>query len=237
MKIIAHRCGTDRFPELTIDSAVNSLNAGAYLVEMDVHFTADRVPVISHDADCEFLFGVNDKIKEMSSEEFLSLSYKDGSGYKALRLEDMLSAGIKNILFHIKVGGEKLTDILNLCRKYNIEENVVFGIGSVNDLKTVKTFNPEIKTLAFLYDLEKLDEYVNCGIDYIRLWEHWLSVENVDAVLKSGKKLWIMSGNYETVGYTKKENIMPWEKLGADAVLVNNVQEFLGTLPETQNKV
>lgn len=227
MKIIAHRCGTDKFPELTIDSAKNSLSEGAYLVEMDVHFTNDRVPVISHDDDCKFLFGNSDKIRQMTSEEFLSLKYKDAPEYTALALEDFLIAGIKKILFHIKVGGEKLIDILELCKKYDIENDVVFGVGKAEDVKTVKEFNPEIKVLAFLYDIENIDTYVQYGADYIRLWEHWLTEENIERVKNTGKKLWIMSGNFETVGYTELKNIGIWEKLGADAVLVNNVCDFI----------
>lgn len=227
MKIIAHRCGTDKFPELTVDSAKNSLSEGAYLVEMDVHFTLDGVPVISHDADCKFLFGDERKIKEMSSDEFLGLEYKDKSGYRASRLEAFMEAGIKDILFHIKVGGEKLIDILRLCRKYNIENNVVFGVGSAKDVKRIKSFNKDIKVLAFLYDLDRIDDYVQQGADYIRLWEHWLTHENVNKVKETGKKLWIMSGNYETVGFTDQSNILVWEEMGVDAVLVNNVCDFL----------
>ena len=227
MKIIAHRCGTDKFPELTVDAAKYSLEAGAYLVEMDVHFTLDDVPVISHDADCSFLFGDERKIRELTLEEFLKLEYKDGSGYGAIKLETMLENGIKNILFHIKVGGDKLNVILNLCRKYNIEDSVVFGVGSLNDVKTVKAFNKDIKILAFMYDIENIKEYAKYGADYIRLWEHWLTDENIAAVKNSGKKLWIMSGNYETVGFPITDDIFKWEKLGADAVLVNDVVEFV----------
>ena len=199
MKIIAHRCGTDKFPELTIDSAKNSLKEGAYLVEMDVHFTLDDVAVISHDSNCVFLFGDERKIKKMTSDEFLALQYKDKSGYKAMRLEDFLSAGIKDILFHIKVGGEKLINILNLCRKYEIEDYVVFGVNSIEDVMTIKNFNSDIKILAFLYDLDKIPQYAECGADYIRLWEHWLTEENIEKVLSTGKKLWIMSGSRNEV--------------------------------------
>ena len=227
MKIIAHRCGTDKFPELTVDSAKYSLKNGAYLVEMDVHFTSDGVPVISHDADCMFLFGDKREIKNMTSDEFLSLGYRDESGYKASTLESFIKAGIKDILFHIKVGGERLIDVLNLCRKYKIENDVVFGVGSLNDVKIVKDFNKDIKVLAFMYDFEKIQEFADFGADFIRLWEHWLSDENIESVLKTGKKLWIMSGNYETVGYTDFDNIEKWEKIGAEAVLVNNVCDFI----------
>lgn len=227
MNIIAHRCGTDRYPELTIDSARNSLQNGAYLVEMDVHFTLDGVPVVSHDADCRFLFGCDRKIAEMATDEFLSLKYKEHSEYSACTLEEFLKAGIQNILFHIKVGGSRLNDVLALCRKYNIEKYVVFGVGNLEDVKIVKSFNHEIRVLAFLYDLDKVQEFADFGADYIRLWEHWSSDENVEKVLATGKKLWIMAGNYDTVGYTDVSNIVTWEHMGADAVLVNNICDFI----------
>ena len=78
-----------------------------------------------------------------------------------------------------------------------------------------------------MYETDKIAEYAKLGADYIRLWEHWLSEENIDAVRKNGKKLWIMTGKYETVGYPMTDNIFEWEKLDVDAVLVNNVCDFI----------
>lgn len=49
-------------------------------------------------------------------------------------------------------------------------------------------------------------------------------------LFQSGKKLWIMSGDYDTVGYTDKANIEKWAQIGADAVLVNNVCDFMSEL-------
>ena len=73
MKIIAHRCGTDRYPELTVAAARHSLAAGAAYVEMDVRFTADGVPVIHHDDTAAGLFGDPRRIAEMTLPEFLAL--------------------------------------------------------------------------------------------------------------------------------------------------------------------
>ena len=226
MKIIAHRCGTDKFPELTIDSAKYSLSQGACLVEMDVHFTSDGIPVVSHDADCS-LFGDKRQIKDMTSDEFLSLEYKDGSGYKAQTLESFMQAGIKDILFHIKVGGEKLLDVLSLCRKYGIENNVVFGVGNLSDAKTVKEYNSKIKVLAFFYDLERMQEYADLGVEFIRLWEGWMTEENIANVHKTGKELWIMACEDGNLGYTTPENLPIWQEKGVDAILVNDVCGYL----------
>ena len=226
MKIIAHRCGTDKFPELTIDSAKYSLLQGAYLVEMDVHFTSDGIPVVSHDVDCS-LFGDNRQIKDMTADEFLSLEYKDDSGYKAQTLEGFMQAGIKDILFHIKIGGDKLFDVLSLCRKYNVENHVVFGVENLSDLKTVKKYNSSIKVLAFLYDLERMQEYADIGVDFIRLWEGWMTEENIANVHKTGKELWIMACEDGKLGYTNPENLPIWKEKGVDAILVNDVCGYL----------
>ena len=226
MKIIAHRCGTDKFPELTIDSAKYSLSHGARLVEMDVHFTSDGVPVVSHDVDCT-LFGDKRQIKDMTADEFLCLCYKDGSGYRAQTLENFMQSGIKDILFHIKVGGEKLVDVLTLCRKYDIENSVVFGVGNLADVKTVKEFNSNIKVLAFLYDLERMQEYADLGADFIRLWEGWMTEENIANVHKTGKELWIMACENGNLGYTNPENLPAWQEKGVDAILVNDVCGYL----------
>ena len=48
MLIIAHRCGTDRYPEQTIAAARHSLQCGADFVEVDIRFTADHKPVVIH---------------------------------------------------------------------------------------------------------------------------------------------------------------------------------------------
>ena len=82
---------------------------------------------------------------------------------------------------------------------------------------------PSVKILSFMPDVARIEEYAAAGTDYIRLWEHWLTEENVQRVLATGKKLWIMSGNYETVGYTDLANLAKWRDMGADGVLLNDV--------------
>ena len=138
-----------------------------------------------------------------------------------------MQSGIKDILFHIKVGGEKLIDVLTLCRKYDIENSVVFGVGNLADVKIVKEFNSNIKVLAFFYDLERMQEYADLGVEFIRLWEGWMTEENIANVHKTGKELWIMACKNGNLGYTNPENIAVWQKMGVDAILVNDVCIYL----------
>ena len=59
--------------------------------------------------------------------------------------------------------------------------------------------------------------------DFIRLWEGWVTEEKIKKVHDAGKKVWIMAGPPENVGYTSAENLLSWRKMGADGVLVNDI--------------
>ena len=48
--IIAHRNGRALVPGNTFEAAINALNVGADVLEIDVHLTADNVLVVRHDA-------------------------------------------------------------------------------------------------------------------------------------------------------------------------------------------
>ena len=99
MKIIAHRCGTDRYPELTVAAARHSLAAGAAYVEMDVRFTFDGVPVIHHDDTADGLFGDPRRISEMTLPEFLALRHKSDPAFCSHTMEDFLRCGVRQILY------------------------------------------------------------------------------------------------------------------------------------------
>jgi glycerophosphoryl diester phosphodiesterase len=63
-RIIAHR-GDHHAPERlenTLAAFTRSREAGVWGVELDLRWTRDLVPVISHDADCRRLFGGGDRI-------------------------------------------------------------------------------------------------------------------------------------------------------------------------------
>ena len=115
MKIIAHRCGTDRYPELTVAAARHSLAAGAAYVEMDVRFTADGVPVIHHDDTAAGLFGDPRRIAEMTLPEFLALRRQSDPAFCSHTMEDFLRCGVRQILYHVKQGGARLQPLLDLC--------------------------------------------------------------------------------------------------------------------------
>ena len=221
MKIIAHRCGTDKFREQTISAARFSLENGVDYVEVDIRFTSDGKPVVIHDPTPESLYGVGTPVCEMTETEFLSLRRKADRAVCGHAFKDYLDCGIDRMLFHCKEGGERLNLIMKMCDDYGILDKVVFGVQSVEDVRIVKAYG-DVKVLAFMPKNFIISEYAEAGADFIRLWEGWCNEENISAVKASGKKLWIMSNN-PTVGEVTDGCYEFYEKCGADGILVNNI--------------
>ena len=51
--VIAHRGGRGLAPGNTIEAAVNAVDIGSDIIEVDVHLTADGVLVVRHDAEID----------------------------------------------------------------------------------------------------------------------------------------------------------------------------------------
>ncbi|WP_240763054.1 glycerophosphodiester phosphodiesterase [Paenibacillus thalictri] len=227
MVLIAHRGGTDKYPELTIDAARHSLEHGADYVEMDIRFTKDGVPVISHDDDALKLFGNSALIADLTAEQFVALNYVSDPSRRPHTLEEVLASGVGPILFHIKEGGEQLARILAFIRIHRYEEKVVMGVMSGLDAKDVKMFDERIRVLAFMPSKDQALEFIDSGADIIRLWEEWVNEELVRFVQQSGKQVWIMAGSSAkgTTGYTSPEQILSWKQMGVNGVLVDKIEE------------
>lgn len=222
MKIIAHRCGTDAFPQQTIHGARYSLENGVDLVEVDIRFTIDNVPVVIHDPTPKSLYGTDTPVCEMTAREFLALRRTEDPAFCGHSFKDYLECGIENMLFHIKESGERLNTVLDMCREYNILDKVVFGVTKLEDVNIVKAYGADIKILGFIRNPDCIADFAKAGADYIRLWQGWLTKENIEAVHQTGKKLWIMSDSGD-VGEVVDGDYALYESTGADGVLVNNI--------------
>ena len=230
--LVAHRCGTDKYPELTIAAARHSLEIGAAYVEMDIRFTRDNVPVISHDQDALRLYGSTVKICDMLSANFLQLRHTSNRTYSTHSLEEIVSSGVAPILFHIKEGGEHLQQILHRLRAARYEDKVIMGVTSIEDTGIVKAFNSNISVLAFMPAKEHIQAFIDEGADIIRLWEAWVTREDVQKVKATGRELWVMAGAAVegSVGYTSDDNLKFWQEIGVDGILVNEIEKAKSSL-------
>ncbi len=68
-ELVAHRGNAHEFPENTLPSLRSALELGARYIEFDVHMSADRVPVVMHDANLKRCAGIDRDALEMTWSE------------------------------------------------------------------------------------------------------------------------------------------------------------------------
>ena len=226
MLIIAHRSGPGLYPEQSILSAREALKNGADIVEMDVRETKDGVPVICHDDDTGRMFGVEGDVKDFTLQEFMAMRHVSDRSFAPHTLEDVLSCGVKPLLLHCKqTGAEQMEKICSLLNKYDAAKTTTMGIQAPEIAAVIRKCAPGCHILAFMPKPEDIESFGAMDIDYIRLWENWLTPERVGRVHATGKKLWIMANDKPCggVGYTTAEALRSFVTFGAHAVLVNDI--------------
>ncbi len=224
-KLIAHRCGPGIYPEQTILAARHALACGADMVEMDVSYTSDRIPVICHDPNTLRIFGVDGLVSEMTAKDFLALRHVSDPACPAHALEDVLSCGITPILLHFKVGGPFLYDTIQRIKRHDYCGKVVLGVQNPEDVRLIRESVPSFQILAFMKNPALTDVFADAGADIIRLWEEWVSEEAIRHIHQAGRDVWIMAGDSgkKTVGYTTAERINWWREIKADGILINDI--------------
>lgn len=235
MQIIAHRCGTDRYPEQTIAAARHSLALGVDYVEVDIRFTRDDKPVVIHDPTPESLYGVSTPVCELTETQFLALRRCSDPSVCGHSFPQFLECGIDKMLFHCKEGGQKLCRIVDLCKDYGILDKVVFGPQDSEDVRILKSYEDRVQVLAFMRLPDDAAVMADAGADIIRLWDPWVTQERIDQVHSLGRKLWIMSKR-PTVGEIDDlpRAYADYAAWGADGILVNRVEPAMAWYKKTK---
>lgn len=232
LKLIAHRSGTDRYPEQSRQAARFSLAQNVDFVEMDVRFTREGVPVICHDPNTERVYGVNRQVADMSLAQFLELKNREQPENRTLTLDMVFEERLVPVLLHLKCDGQDLQTVLVHIARYGMQEKVVIGIGDPEAVAQIKAFDSRIRVLAFMHTEADMEKFLCSECEFIRLWEPWLTQEKIDRIRAAGKEVWVMSGTFETVGRTDLSNLKKWEHMGVSAVLVNEVLKAKAVLEE-----
>ncbi len=235
MRLIAHGCGPTVYPSNTIFSAREALKNGADLVELDLQFTKDKRIAVFHDSDLMKKFGDPRKCREVTAEEFLSLRNTKDPACPTHLLDHFFQCGIAPILLHLPRYIVPAT--LELVEEYNYGDKVFFGVGDVESLTLIRSRLPDAKVLAFMRDPVEIEAFGENGADFMRLWERWLTKENIDRVKKTGAEFWIMTGGPETdfpVGRPDRKSLERFMELKPDGLLVNNIPFVKSVLAELE---
>ena len=90
---IAHRGDPFHFPENSLEGYHSAIAAGAKYIEIDIHFTADGVPVLSHDDSLNRIAGVDASLFELTYQQLQQIpaSYPErcGEQFKTTRIASL----------------------------------------------------------------------------------------------------------------------------------------------------
>jgi len=157
-KIIAHRGASSKYPENTMIAYKQALKDGADAIELDIHLSRDKIPVVIHDETVDRTTDGYGFVKDYSVSELKKLSAGHWKGWKFRKaeiptLEEVLAwiqstpldlvIELKNNLFPYK-GMEEI--MLDLIDKYRMMERTIFSSFNHDSLLKIKRLNHNAET-------------------------------------------------------------------------------------------
>ena len=154
-KILAHRGSSAYAPENTLAAFKLAIEQGADGIELDVHFTKDQIPLVTHDDNVLRVTGYNGLVKELTLEEIKKLSFDNKMaayyGEKAPTLEEVLQL-IKPsklmINIELKTNHQRPEGLEDACqelvKKYGTEDRILYSSFNHHSLNHIKTIAPNM---------------------------------------------------------------------------------------------
>ena len=195
-RLCAHRGFSAAMPENTLPALGAAIALGASEIEIDVRFTADGVPVISHDSRLDRVSDGSGTIEEHTFEELRQLDFgvKHGekfAGIKIASFEEVLSKFSRHAIINLHLKSideskpypeEWMRKVVDLLYMYDSQEHVYF-MGSPDVMITALKLAPEIpRCMAHLTGdpwgiVERAIKYQCCKV---QLFAPWYNQEMID---------------------------------------------------------
>lgn len=223
---IAHRGYSGKYDENTMKAFIKAIEFNADGIETDVQLTKDNIPVIIHDETIDRTTNGSGFVKDYIFNEIQR--FKTINGEKIPRLEDLLeifkksnlkvlNLELKNSIINYE-GLEKI--VLDLVKKYNIEDKVIISSFNHYSLLKVKELNPKIKVGALtettLVNVTKYLNEINCECYH----PYYYSIFN-EEIMKE-----LLDNNIEINTYTvnNKEDMQRLINLGVTGIITNEIE-------------
>ncbi|MEO1017253.1 MAG: glycerophosphodiester phosphodiesterase family protein [Pseudomonadota bacterium] len=246
---VAHRGLAPGYPENTMAAFRNVIERGLTVIEVDLRGTADGEVVIMHDETVDRTTDGSGAVGELTYAEIATLdagSYADPkfAGEKVPTYAEVLDlAKDEGIVLLLDIKESPTLDrerIVRLTEERNALLNVIGGVRSVEDLRTFRSLNPNIRLLGFIPEPEAIDAFAAAGIDIIRLWPRWINGEEIPASCEGrsgclvervhalGKPVW------STTNEAGREELFALMQLGVNGFLTDVPDEMSALMDDIE---
>lgn len=179
--LTAHRGLSSVAPENSLEAFKQAAKYNYYALECDVHCTTDGKWVIIHDHMLQSMAKEKGDVKKMSFADTLSkIKYTNGANIKdypdsgIILVEEFIEickeANIRPMIEVKDKRVEKVADLLEIIRKYEIEDSVILISFHKDVLRQFRLLSPNMETWLLMHAItdEKLQECIenNNGVAF-----------------------------------------------------------------------
>ena len=191
IKVIAHRGASAEIPGNTISAFKKAIEIGADMIELDVHASKDGYLVVIHDATVDETTNGTGEVSQLTLTELKELIVEDIE--RIPTLEEVFQLAKGKIDINIEIKAENIEEkVVELVRKYELENHVLISSFNLEAIKKVKEIAPELSTAAlFSTPVENVLEVLkDCKADAINPFFVMVSEEFVEQMHNAGYKIY-----------------------------------------------
>lgn len=215
---VAHRGGiVPGYPENTLAAYRHSISQGVPVIEIDLRGTQDGHIVIMHDPTLDRTTDGHGPVEDHTLAQLKTLDA--GNGERIPTYEEVLrEIDTTGPLLLLDIKESKTLDLAKVVRiteQHNATLKVIVGARSLDDLRSFKALNRNLRVLGFIQSPEDIDAYVEAGAGIIRLWPEWIQADPslIAKVQARGHPVWV------TAGQANKETLEALVQMGVDGIL------------------
>lgn len=164
--IACHRAAHNNYPENSLKAAAAAIEMNADIIEIDVRITKDNVPVILHDRSLRRTTNGTDSIHTSTLAEVKKLKLRltdngEVTGESIPTLEEMLLYVKGKILVDLDLKTDNMDAVVEVVKKTNTVDQILFFDGDFNNLNRVKELLPNAMLMPRTHDFKEVKEAFN----------------------------------------------------------------------------
>lgn len=223
-KIIAHRGASSEITENTLPAIKRALELKVDAVEMDIHLTKDKIPILFHDNTLSRLGSRDERIWDLNWDELKQVELL--GGHRIALLEEVLQLDFGNttLFLELKCEDDKgspdptyaVLELLRPHAKRAESERIVIGSYNVNCLLKARQQWPSLSLLGIAdTDVEANKLLKALDLKRIALWYEYYTPMYIENLREAGISPWTF-----TVDSPEKARFLA--HIGVEAIITND---------------